>query len=197
MELLIKSALLNVLKCAPSFTKASQSSVFLEQTMNPSPSQTVKPIPSGYASVSASLIVPDVDEALAFYQRALGAVPGDCLRSEDNATALHGEIRIGDSTVMLSPENESWGTKSPVTLGGSPVHLHLYVTDADAAFRRAVQAGCQVLYPMEDAFWGDRYGKVKDPFGHCWGFATRREELSPSEIAQRGHAWMRRMSAAS
>jgi uncharacterized glyoxalase superfamily protein PhnB len=165
--------------------------------MNPSTSSKVNPIPTGYASVSASLIVPDVDEALAFYQRAFGAVPGDCLRTPDGQSALHGDMRIGDSTVMVSPENEAWGTQSPATLGGSPVSLHIYVSDADAAFRRAVQAGCEVVYPLEDAFWGDRYGKVKDPFGHSWGLATRREDLSPEEISRRGHEWMRRMSAAS
>lgn len=163
--------------------------------MNPSSSTFVKPIPPGYATVSASLIVADVDEALSFYQRAFGAVPGDCLRTPDGASAIHGEIRIGDSTVMLSPENPAWGTQTPKTLGGSPVSLHLYVSDADAAFRRAVDAGCEVVYPLEDAFWGDRYGKVKDPFGHCWGFATRREELSPSEISRRGHDWLRRMAS--
>ena len=157
----------------------------------------VNPIPEGYASVSVSLIVPDVERALEFYRKAFGAVPGECLRSLDGKTILHGEMRLGDSRVMLGPENSDWGTKSPATLGGSPVSMHIYLPDADAAFRRAVNAGCEVAYPMEDSFWGDRYGKVKDPFGHSWGLATRREQLTPAEIETRGQAWLRKMAPVS
>lgn len=156
---------------------------------------TVNPIPSGYATVSASLVVPDVDKALEFYSRAFGVQTGGCMRSPDGKSTLHGEIRWGDSTIMLGPENPDWGTKSPLTLGGSPVSMHVYVTDADSAFLRAVQAGCEIVYPMEDTFWGDRYGKVKDPFGHMWGLGNRREALSEVEIERRGHEWLRKMSA--
>ncbi len=157
---------------------------------------SVNPIPEGYASVSVSLIVSDVERALEFYRKALGAMPSECLWSIDGKSILHGEMRLGDSRVMLSPENPDWGTKSPATLGGSPVSMHVYLPDADAAFRRAIDAGCEVAYPMEDAFWGDRYGKVKDPFGHSWGLATRREALTLAEIETRGHAWMRKMAPA-
>jgi uncharacterized glyoxalase superfamily protein PhnB len=157
----------------------------------------VNPIPDGFASVSVSLVVPDVGQAIAFYKEALGAREGDCMWAPDGKSILHGEFRLGDSTVMLSPENEAWGNKSAGTLGGSPVSMFLYVTDSDAAFQRAVKAGCEVVYPMEDTFWGDRFGKVKDPFGHIWGLSTRREALTPEEIEKRGHEWLSRMAAAS
>jgi PhnB protein len=157
----------------------------------------VNPIPDGFASVSVALVVPDVGQSIAFYKEALGAREGDCMWAPDGKSILHGEIHLGDSTVMLSPENESWGNKSPATLGGSPVSMFLYVSDSDAAFKRAVNAGCEVVYPMEDTFWGDRFGKVKDPFGHTWGLSTRREALTPEEVEKRGHEWLSRMAAAS
>lgn len=97
----------------------------------------------------------------------------------DGESTIHAEMHIGNSVVMLSDENPEWEMKSPLTLGGSPSSLHLYVEDADAAFSRAVEAGCKVEVPVHDAFWGDRYAKVKDPFGHSWGIATHKEDLPP------------------
>ena len=84
--------------------------------------------------------------------------------------------------------------KSAETLGGSPVSLHLYVEDVDAAFQRALDAGCEVAAPLMDAFWGDRFGKVKDPFGLQWSLATHKEDLSPEEISKRGAEWFATMA---
>lgn len=153
-----------------------------------------KPIPDGFNSVSAYLVVPNSEEALSFYERAFGAKTVSRMRGPDGKSTVHAEMRIGNSTVMLSDENPQWGTKSARTLGGSPVSLHIYVEDADALFNRAVKAGCQVAYPMGDPFWGDRYGKVTDPFGLVWGIATHKEDLSEKEMEKRGAEWFAQMA---
>ena len=100
-------------------------------------------------------------------------------------STMHAEVAIGNSRVMLTDENPEWGARAAKTIGGSPVSLHLYVEDADAVFQRAVEAGCEVLQPLQDVFWGDRYGKLQDPFGIQWGIATHKEDLTAEEIAQR------------
>jgi uncharacterized glyoxalase superfamily protein PhnB len=107
---------------------------------------------------------------------------------------MHAEMRIGNSTVMLSDENPQFDMLSPETLGGCATSLHLYVEDVDTIFNAAVEAGCEVIVPVMDAFWGDRYCKIKDPFGHQWGIATRKEELTLQEMAVRQKEWMARMA---
>ncbi len=102
-----------------------------------------------------------------------------------NGKLMHAEIRIGNSRVMLVDEFPDWGKRSPAALGGSPVTIHIYVEDADALFIRATAAGANVKMPLEDMFWGDRYGKLEDPFGHEWSIATRIENLSEEEIIAR------------
>ena len=149
--------------------------------------------PSGYHSVTPSLIVRDAARAIEFYQRAFGAEELSRMPGPDGSI-MHAEIRIGDSIVMLGEENEQWGTRSPQSTQGNPGSLHLYVADADAAFARAVEAGATVRHPLEDAFWGDRYGKVTDPFGHEWGIATRVKELSPAEMQAAADAWLAQMA---
>lgn len=128
-----------------------------------------------------------------FYQKAFGAEAGARVAGPDGKSTMHAEMRIGNSTVMLTDENPQWEMKSPETLGGSPVSLHLCVDDADKLFNRAVQAGCEVKAPMMDAFWGDRYGKVADPFGHQWGLATHKEDLTEQEIGKRAAEWFANM----
>ena len=156
---------------------------------------SAKSTPAGYHSVTPSIIVPDAAQAIDFYTRAFGAeevsrVPGP------DGSIMHAEIRIGDSIVMLGEENEQWGTKSPLSTNGNPGSLHIYVPDADAAFARAVGAGATVRYPLEDAFWGDRYGKVADPFGHEWGIATHVKDLSPEEMQRAADEWMAKAAQA-
>ena len=143
----------------------------------------VKAKPDNFNSVNAYVVVPDCKEALAFYAKAFGAEAGMCMDMPDGST-VHAEMTLGDSTIMLSDENPAWGNVSAKSLGGSPVSLMIYVDDADAVFRLAVEAGAEIVYPMEDTFWGDRYGKLTDPFGISWGVATRIKDLSPEEIAK-------------
>lgn len=146
-------------------------------------------IPAGYHTVTPSIIVRDAAAAIDFYKRAFDAVEIDRMAGPDGKI-MHAEIRIGDSRIMLGEENEAWGTRSPLSTNGNPGSLHIYVDDADASFDRALEAGAKVRYPLEDAFWGDRYGKVTDPFGHEWGIATRVKTLSPAEMETAGKEWM-------
>ena len=98
---------------------------------------------------------------------------------------MHAEHKIGDTKFYLGDESPEWGTRSPLTLGGSPVSLNIYTEDCDAMFNRAVKAGAQVKMPIADMFWGDRYGKLTDPFGHEWGIATHIEDVSEQEMEKR------------
>lgn len=149
--------------------------------------------PTGYHSVTPAIVVRDAAAAIDFYTRAFGADELHRMTGPDG-TIMHAEIRIGDSIIMLGEENAAWGTASPLSTNGNPGSLHLYVPDADAAFDRAVKAGATVSSPLEDAFWGDRYGKVKDPSGHEWGIAQRVREMTPEEMQRAGEEWMTQMA---
>jgi uncharacterized glyoxalase superfamily protein PhnB len=144
-----------------------------------------QPIPAGFRTVTPSLVISNAPRALAFYQEAFGAEVISQIYMPDGKTLMHAEIKIGDSRVMLGEEAKEWGALSPYTLEGSPVTLHLYVEDVDAAWARAVKAGCKIEMPLETMFWGDRYGKLTDPFGHHWSMATHVEDLSDAEIEKR------------
>jgi PhnB protein len=157
---------------------------------------SVKPIPDGFSAVSSYIIVEDPDKAIEFYGKAFGAEPGTIMRMPDGSV-LHGEVKIGNSTVMLTAENLEWQMKSAKSLGGSPISMHLYVEDVDTAFQKALDAGCKVAAPLMDAFWGDRYGKVMDPFGIQWGIATHKEDLSEAEMGERAAAWFASMAGGS
>jgi PhnB protein len=97
----------------------------------------------------------------------------------------HAELKIGDSMIMVSDEMPGSGARTPRSLGGSPVSIFLYVEDVDAVFNRAVSAGAKTDQPLADMFWGDRYGKITDPFGHSWSLATHKEDVAPEEMARR------------
>jgi PhnB protein len=150
-------------------------------------SQPVSNPPQGYHSVTPYMTVRDAKAALAFYAEAFGAEKTMQLDMPDG-TIAHAEMRIGDSIVMLSEENEAWGTKGPLTLGGSPMFLMLYVADVDAAFARAIAAGASEVRPVADQFYGDRSGTLKDPFGHQWTLATHIEDVSAEEAQRRMEA---------
>ncbi len=154
----------------------------------------VSPVPEGFNTVSCCLVVPNAREALEFYRQAFGAETRLCIAGPDGQSTMHAEMKLGDSTVMLSDENPQWGLKSPKTLGGSAASLFLYVSDADALFEQAVQAGCTAVTPMHDMFWGDRFGQVTDPYGYVWSLATRKEELSAEEMQRRAVAAMQQMA---
>ena len=150
-------------------------------------------IPEGCNSVSAYLIVQDGKQALEFYQKAFNGKALACMTTPDGENVVHGEVQIGNSTVMLSQENPQWDMKSAATLGGSPAALHLYVEDVDAAFQQAIDSGCTEVSPVTDMFWGDRYGKVVDPFGFQWGIATHVEDVEPEEMKRRADEWFAKM----
>jgi uncharacterized glyoxalase superfamily protein PhnB len=138
--------------------------------------------------------VREVDKAIDFYQRALGAEQRTQFRGPDGKSIMHAELMIGDSVIMLGGEQAERGCPSPQALGGTPVSLYLYVEDADKAFARATSAGATVTMPVADMFWGDRCGQFVDPFGHKWSVATRKEDLSPAEIQKRGEAFFTAMA---
>lgn len=148
----------------------------------------VERIPAGMHTVTPHLICADAAQAIEFYQRAFGAAELSRLPGADGKI-MHASIRIGDSVIMLNDELPQWGAFGPKSLKGSPVTIHLYVEDADAFFARAVQAGAKATMPLEDAFWGDRYGKVEDPFGHQWSIATHLRDVTPEEM-EKGMAEM-------
>ena len=151
--------------------------------------QSVRPIPEGYHSLNPTLVVHNGAEAIEFYKRAFGAQELGRMTSPDGQTVWHAELQIGDSRLMLGDECPVMSDiRSPKSLGGTAGSIHLYVEDADAVFQRAVNAGATVSMPLMDAFWGDRYGKVTDPFGHSWGIATRKEEVSEEEMHRRVQA---------
>ena len=143
--------------------------------------------PPGYHSLTPYMTVKDGRAALDFYKKAFGAEMVLKLDMPDGSIA-HAEIRIGDSIVMLSEENEAWGTRSPLTLGGSPMFLMAYVADVDAAFRRALDAGASEVRPVANQFYGDRSGTLKDPFGHQWTLSTHIEDVSQEEAQRRMEA---------
>jgi len=150
--------------------------------------------PSGYHTLTPSLMLKDARKAIDFYKRAFGAEEIDVMTGPDGRV-MHAELRIGDSRLMMGEENPAWAAfKSAETLGASPISLHLYFPDADAAFKRALDAGAKVEMPVDDMFWGDRYGKVKDPFGYTWGVATRVKDMTPEEIRKAGQEWMAKMA---
>ena len=155
----------------------------------------VKPIPDRFNSLSAYLIVPNSVEAIEFYTKAFGAELVTRMPGPDGNSTIHAELTIGDSILMLTDENPQWNMKSPITLGGCTATMHLYVEDADAVYNQAVAAGCQVLAPIADMFWGDRFGKVADPYGHHWGVATHKEDLSEEEIQKRAAEAFAKMGA--
>lgn len=151
--------------------------------------------PKGAHTLSPYLVVKDVDAAIAFYEKAFGAVAECRLTIPGAGQTFHAGMRIGDSMFMLGGEmeNENCAATSPVKLGGTPVTIHMYAEDVDAAFQKAVAAGAQPLMPPTDMFWGDRYGKLKDPFGHEWSVATQIRELSPEQMQANAEEFFRQM----
>jgi uncharacterized glyoxalase superfamily protein PhnB len=140
-------------------------------------------IPSGFHTVTPSIVLKNAAKAIEFYKRALGAEEFFPAATGPDGKVMHADLKIGDSHVFIS--DEVMGARSAETLGGSPVSFYLYVQNVDDSFKRATAAGCQVTMPVTDQFWGDRYGRLKDPFGFEWGLATHVEDLSPEEMERR------------
>jgi len=151
-----------------------------------------KPIPEGYHALTPSLAVDNAAKAIEFYKRAFGATergrmpgPGD--------TIAHAELQIGDSVLMLADPFPQSSVKPPKELGGTSVGIFLYVEDVDEVVQQVVDAGGTVTMPVEDQFWGDRFGSVTDPFGQVWQIATHKQDLTPEEIMERGKKAMATM----
>jgi PhnB protein len=147
----------------------------------------VKPIPDGYHSVTPYLIIKGAAAAIDFYRNVFGAVELFRMPKPDGGIG-HAEIRIGDSSVMLADEHPEMGILGPQSLGGTSVHILLYVEDVDSVAARAVSAGMKVLRPVQNQFYGDRSGNFEDHFGHRWTVATHVEDVSPEEMARRAAA---------
>jgi PhnB protein len=147
----------------------------------------VRPVPEGYHTVTPYLCVKGAAQALEFYKKAFGATELMRIAQPDGRVG-HAEIQIGDSHIMLADEFPEHGHRSPQSIGGSPVGIHLFVEDVDATTKQAIAAGAKVLRPVADQFYGDRLGMVADPFGHIWSIATHKEDLSPEEIQRRAAA---------
>jgi uncharacterized glyoxalase superfamily protein PhnB len=131
-------------------------------------------------SVTPHLVCAGAAKAIEFYKQAFGAVEQARLPGPDGRL-MHASVKIGDSQLMLADEMPEWGSLGPRSLKGSPVTIHLYVDDVDAVVARAVSAGAKVTMPVADQFWGDRYGKLEDPFGHHWSVATHVRDVSMEE----------------
>ena len=144
----------------------------------------VNPIPEGYHSVTPYLIVKDAAAALEWYTKALGAVEQLRLPGPGGAV-MHAEFRVGDSFVMMGEENPEMGAIGPATLGGSGVGICLYVENVDESYGQAIAAGAVEERPVQDQFYGDRSGTIRDPYGHQWTIATHIEDVTPEEMEKR------------
>jgi PhnB protein len=144
----------------------------------------VKAIPDGYYSLTPYLVIKGAAAAIEFYKKAFGAVetvrmPGP------GGEIMHAEVKIGNSTLMLSDENHERGYLAPPSRGGNSSSVMLYTDDVDKVFKQAVAAGAKADMPPADMFWGDRMGNITDPFGHSWAIATHKEDVSPDEMQKR------------
>jgi PhnB protein len=143
-----------------------------------------KPIPEGYHSLTPYLSLDDAGKAIEFYKRAFGAEERVRMPAPDGRIA-HAELQIGDSILMLSDMFEQSVGKTPKELGGTTMGLFLYVEDVDEVFKQAIDAGATAKQEPEDQFWGDRFGRITDPFGHDWQIATHKEDLTPEQMQER------------
>jgi PhnB protein len=155
-----------------------------------------KAIPEGFHSVTPYLVIKGAADAIEFYKHAFGAVEIYRHNSPNGNNIVNAELKIGDSIIMLSDEfihGEKIGCRSPKSIGGSAVTLHIYTEDVDRLFKQAVDAGATVVMPVMDMFWGDRYGQLVDPFGHFWSLATHKQDLTAEQIEKAGELVLKEM----
>lgn len=148
----------------------------------------VSSVPQGFRTVTPVLTVAGAAAAIDFYVHIFGAEERTRVYGVDGLTIVQSELKIGNSVLIVCDENPALGIHAPTTLGASPVVVHLYLDGVDEVWERAVEAGATPLVPMADAYWGERYGKFVDPYGHVWSLAKRVEDLSADEIASRAAA---------
>lgn len=143
----------------------------------------VQPIPSGYHTVTPTIFVNGAAQAMDFYKQALGAEEICRHTTPDGSKVVHGELKIGDSTLFVADEFPEMGALSPQSLKGNSVSFYLYVENCDEVFNRAVSAGANPVRQLADTFWGDRVGMIADPYGHTWNISTHVRDVSPEEMA--------------
>jgi PhnB protein len=154
-----------------------------------------RPVPEGYSTITANLVCHNAARAIDFYKSAFGATelrraPGP------NGEILHAELQIGDSKFFVNDPMSKTPIPTPAEGVSNPMYIHLYVPDADSLFKKAVSAGARVDMPIQDMFWGDRYGKLTDPFGQQWGIATHIEDVAPEDMQRRQQAFFAKAAAA-
>ena len=147
----------------------------------------VAPIPEGFRAITPRLFVRGAASAIEFYKQAFGGIELSRL-TVPSGKIVNAGIRIGDSMIELAEESPEWGNLSPQSLGGSPVVISLYVEDVDAVVSTAIAAGATMPVPVKDQFYGDRSGRLTDPFGHIWSVATHKEDVSVEEMQKRAFA---------
>jgi PhnB protein len=161
----------------------------LSATKKEEEAMAMKPIPDGYERITPYLTVDDANAAIAFYKRAFGATERGRMDAPGGKIG-HAELEIRGSLIMLSDALPQFATRSPKDLGGTSASVFMYVEDVDAVVKQAVDAGATVETDVTDQFWGDRFGAIKDPFGHVWGIATHVEDVPAEEMAERAKAAM-------
>jgi PhnB protein len=149
-----------------------------------------KAIPEGYHSITPYLVVNDASKAIDFYKSAFGDKETCRHHGPDGKSIMNAELKIGDSIILLSDEFPHGGCRLPKSIGGTAVMLHIYTEDVDKVFNQAIPAGATIVMPVMDAFWGDRYGQLSDPFGYIWSIATHKQDLSREEIEKTGQAML-------
>lgn len=155
----------------------------------------VKAIPKGYHTITPNLVIRDAAKAIDFYKKAFGAEV-IAQMGGPGGKVLHAELKIGDSIIMLGDEIPEMNTKGPKSYGGSPVSFYVYVEKVDAAWKRAVDAGAKTVMPLTDMFWGDRTGRLEDPFGHLWSLAQHVKDVTPEEMKKGQEAFFKQMQPA-
>lgn len=151
----------------------------------------VRAIPEGYHSITPSLTCKKAAEAIDFYKKAFGAQEIFRMPGPDGKIG-HAELKIGDSIFFVNDEFTPVSQSS----GAPAIYLFMYFDAVDSVFDRAVAAGAKVDMPLENQFWGDRFGKVTDPYGHQWGLGQHVEDVAPDEMERRAAAWMKKAAAA-
>ena len=148
----------------------------------------VNSVPKGFRTVTPVLTVAGAVSAIEFYSFVFDAEERTRITGQDGLSVAHSELKIGNSVILVCDENPVFGIHAPTTLGASPVIVHLYFDDVDSVWERAIEAGATILVPLADTYWGERYGKFIDPYGHVWSLGKRVEDLSADEIASRAAA---------
>jgi PhnB protein len=159
-------------------------------------SKAVKPVPEGYRTLTPNLVCRDAAKAIDFYKVVFDAVEVVRMPGPDGKI-MHAELKIGDSILFVNEPMSKTLPGFPQPGGTNPAFLHIYTADVDAVFRRAVDAGARVEMEVQDMFWGDRYGKLTDPYGQQWSIATHTEDVSSEEMARRQHAFFAKAAAQS